>query len=144
MKVRIEKLIESRLLFKEKFSKTLSYTPKPINDLSLDEALLQKIVNYIVENMSNTELNGDNISKVVNMSRMSLHRKLKSLTGYSTGEFIRLIRLKEATHLIECTQKNISEICYEVGFSTPSYFTTCFTNQYKITPTEYLKNNRKQ
>jgi AraC-like DNA-binding protein len=70
---------------------------------------------------------------------MGLHRKIKALTGQSTGEFIRNIRLKKARELLSLHGKNISEVCYDVGFNSPSYFTTCFAEVYKMTPSEYAR-----
>jgi AraC-like DNA-binding protein len=75
---------------------------------------------------------------------MGLHRKIKALTGQSTGELIRNIRLKKASELLTMPGKNISEVCYDVGFNSPSYFTTCFTEVYKMTPTEYVRSSKTQ
>jgi signal transduction histidine kinase/DNA-binding response OmpR family regulator/ligand-binding sensor domain-containing protein len=141
--VRIEKLIESRYLFKQRFSQEQNFNTIHIENNPLDETLLKNIIDFINKNLTDAELNGDKIAKGVNISRMTLHRKLKSLVGYSSSELIRIIRLKEAAYQIEHTEDNISDICYKVGFNSPSYFTSCFTKHYNLTPTEYLKNKRK-
>ena len=87
--------------------------------------------------MIESTFNGDVLASELNISRMGLHRKIKALTGQSTGEFIRTVRLKRACELLQNPEKNISEVCYEVGFNSPSYFSTCFTEMYKMTPSEY-------
>ena len=92
--------------------------------------------------MIETDFNGDSLSNDLGISRMGLHRKIKALTDQSTGEFIRNIRLKRACELLSIHGKNISEVCYEVGFNSPSYFTTCFTETFKVTPSEYAKSMR--
>lgn len=140
--IRIEKLIEFRRIFKEKFSQMSGYNITHITTQSIDNKLLQDMTNYIGKNLGDTELNGDKIAKEFCLSRMTLHRKIKSLTSYSISEYVRAIRLKEAAYQIENSNKNISDICYEVGFNSPSHFTTCFIKQYKETPTEYLKHKR--
>lgn len=71
---------------------------------------------------------------------MQLHRKLKAITGFSTTEFIRNERLKLAVNLLKDSDLNISEIAYQVGFNTPSYFIKCFKDVYKSTPSEFTSN----
>ncbi|OJU37267.1 MAG: hypothetical protein BGN96_04035 [Bacteroidales bacterium 45-6] len=144
LQIRVEKLIESRMMFKKKFGKTLSFELEHNESPSFDNLLLEKILKYINKHIADSELNGDKIAKDINLSRMTLHRKLKLLTGQTTSELIRGIRLKEAAYQIENTSKNISDICYEVGFNSPSYFTSCFAERYGMTPTEYLKVKRKK
>lgn len=140
--VRVEKLINSRNLLKQKFGTETNLNTIHIENNSLDEKLIKDIIDFINRNLMNSELNGDIIAKEVNISRMTLHRKLKSLVGYSSSEFIRIIRLKEAAYQIENSDKAISAICYEVGFNSPSYFTSRFTKYFNMTPTEYLKEKR--
>jgi len=141
--VRIEKLIESRKMFKSKFSKNISIDLDHIENPSFDDIFLKKLFNYINQNIQEADMTGDQISSALNMSRMTLHRKVKQLTGQSIMELIKSVRLKEAAYQLENTNKNISDVCYEVGFNSPSYFTICFQSQYGITPTDYQKKNRK-
>ena len=80
------------------------------------------------------------------MSRSSLHKKLNSLSGYGPNELIRLIRLKHAAKLLQENANSIADVAYMTGFSTPSYFSKCFQQQFKLTPKEfgddYLKKNQ--
>ncbi|MDP4208659.1 MAG: two-component regulator propeller domain-containing protein [Bacteroidota bacterium] len=141
LKVRIAKLIELREHLKQKFSKSINFEVKEIVATSPDEQFLQKAMNLITENLSNPDYNGDMLSKDIGMSRGNLHRKLKALLNQSSSEFIRNIRLKHAAQLLPQKKLTVSEICYEVGFSSPSYFTACFTNYFKMSPTEYTLKN---
>lgn len=142
---RVTKLIELREMLKERYSRKISlvemHNPEIKSD-SPDELFLQKTISVILNKMSETEFNGDRLASELNISRMGLHRKIKALSGQSTGELIRNIRLKKACELLSIPGKNISEVCYDVGFNSPSYFTTCFTEVYKITPSEYGRSHK--
>jgi signal transduction histidine kinase/ligand-binding sensor domain-containing protein/DNA-binding response OmpR family regulator len=137
LKIRVTKLIELRETLKQKFSKNINFEVKEMVATSPDEQFLQKAINLINDNLSNPDYNGDMLSKDVGMSRANLHRKLKALLNQSSSEFIRNIRLKHAAQLISQKKLTVSEVCYEVGFTSPSYFTACFTNFFKMSPTEY-------
>jgi signal transduction histidine kinase/ligand-binding sensor domain-containing protein/DNA-binding NarL/FixJ family response regulator len=140
--IRVKKLIELREMLKERYSRKISlgemHKPDAESD-SPDEQFLQKAITIILSKMLESEFNGDGLAHQLSISRMGLHRKIKALTGQSTGELIRNIRLKKACELLSIHGKNISEVCYDVGFNSPSYFTTCFTEVYKMTPTEYVR-----
>ena len=79
----------------------------------------------------------DYLCKVMAMSRSTLNRKLKILLGISTNDVIRQYRLQNATSLL-LGGDDITTAAYKVGFSSPSYFTQCFKEQYGVTPSEYL------
>jgi AraC-type DNA-binding domain-containing proteins len=78
------------------------------------------------------------------MSKSSLYRKLKSLSGLSPVEFTKSIRLKHACQMLAHQTGNIADIAYAVGFSDPKYFTSCFKSAFKMTPTEYVKQQKQQ
>ncbi|MBP1663799.1 MAG: hypothetical protein H6Q19_939 [Bacteroidetes bacterium] len=140
--IQVAKLIETRELLRNRFSRRLSLgevqKTEP-NQESMDVLFLQKTISIILNKMAETEFNGDALAAELGISRMGLHRKIKALTDQSTGEFIRNIRLKKAYELLSIPGKNISEVCYDVGFNSPSYFTACFNEVYKITPSEYVR-----
>jgi len=106
---------------------------------SKDEKFLSEITQYIQNNIDNPELGVHTIMAQMNVSRTHLHRKLKELSGLSTTEFIRTIRLRKAAQLLRNKVDNISQIAYQTGFSDCSYFTKCFKKQYGVSPTNYLK-----
>lgn len=146
LKVRVTKLIELRELLKERYSRKIIFgeinSTQNEND-SPEEIFLQKAISIVLEKMVDSEFTGNNLAAELNISRMGLHRKIKALTGQTTGEFIRNIRLKKAHDLLTIEGKNISEVCYEVGFSSPSYFSTCFNVLYKMSPSEYVRTYKK-
>ena len=77
------------------------------------------------------------------MSRVSLYKKLLALTDKTPIEFIRIIRLKRAAHLLSTSQLSVSEIAYQVGFNNPRYFSKYFAQEYQLLPSEYIEKNRK-
>ena len=112
-------------------------TPKktlPVGDI--DNEFYQRFLKMFTEEMGNPELNVDKIASKMGLERSQFYRKIKALTNYSPVELIRRLRLKQARQLLTTTDKNISEIAYEVGFSTPAYFTKCYREAYGETPTE--------
>ena len=93
----------------------------------------------ITANLSNSDMNIDRISEEMGLSRVQFYRILKRLTDLSPNEFIRIYRLKRARYLLLTTDMTISEICYETGFNTPSYFTRCFKEYFKKLPSDYSR-----
>ncbi len=87
------------------------------------------------EEMGNPEMSVDVLAGRMGLERSQFYRKIKSLTNYSPVELIRKIRLQKAHQLLVSTEKSVSEIAYEVGFSTPAYFTKCYREAYGRTPT---------
>ena len=94
-----------------------------------------RFVRLIEEEMGNMELNVDTLAEKMNMGRSQFYRKIKALTNLSPVELLRDMRLKKARELLLTTDKTVSEIAYEVGFSTPAYFTKCYREVYSETPT---------
>jgi signal transduction histidine kinase/DNA-binding response OmpR family regulator len=132
-------LINSRQIMFNKFYNGI--TPKAKEKTTtLDNEFIKNILNYINENISETELSVEDLASKVFLSRSQLYRKVKTLTGVSVNEFIRNVRLEKAKELIELGNDNITEISYKVGFSSPSYFTKCYKEKYGHLPTY---NNKK-
>ena len=86
--------------------------------------------------MGNPDLNIDRLASDMGLGRSQLYRKIKALTNYTPVELLRNIRLKRSREMLTTTQKSISEIAYEVGFSTPAYFTRCYKEAFGETPSE--------
>ncbi len=146
LKLRLSQLITSRQLIFEKYFGAIS----GINDdnntnntTSLDKDFIQKVLKYISENISDSDLSVELLASELHLSRSQLYRKIKSLTGQTVNEFLRKTRLQKAKQILETdTNASISEVCYKVGFSSPSYFTKCFKSHFGILPTEIgLKND---
>ena len=92
--------------------------------------------------MTDPQLNVESLADVFNMSRSQVYRKIKALTGKTAVEFVRTVRLKQALKLMETKQYTLSEIAYQTGFTSPSYFTKSFREQYGKAPSEYLEGNK--
>ena len=107
---------------------------------SLDEKLLEKVIKITTEKMANTDFGVEELSKVIGMSSVYLNKKMSALTGKTTSEYVRTIRLKRAAHLLEKSDLTISEVAYEVGYNSPKYFSKYFKDEYGILPSEYRKN----
>jgi AraC-like DNA-binding protein len=103
-----------------------------------DEEFLTLFMDYAESAWSNTNLKVDDFSKPVACSKSQLYRKIISLTGKSPNTFIKEYRLNRALTLLNRNTGNISEIAFETGFSSPSYFSKCFQKRYGLSPSDYL------
>jgi len=142
LKIRVRKLIENREKVKEYFQKNLTFgekTDRKENVAEIDKSFINKFRKLIEERLIDSDLNVDEIGKNLGLSRVQLYRKIKSLTNYAPNELVRIIRLKASEQLLINSDKSISEIAYDTGFSTPSYFTKCFKEYFDESPTDYLK-----
>ncbi|MBR5654555.1 MAG: response regulator [Prevotella sp.] len=109
-----------------------------------NDVLMERIMKSINENLSDPDFNVDKLTDEVGLSRTQLHRKMKEMTGISTGEFIRNLRLEQAVRLIREGKINISQVAYSVGFNNQTYFSTVFKRYYGMTPTEFADKEKKQ
>ncbi|WP_282132646.1 two-component regulator propeller domain-containing protein [Cellulophaga baltica] len=141
LSLRLKQLITSRQLIFDKYFGSISGADENANASSLDKDFIHKVLNYINENMSDSDLSVEVLASQLHLSRSQLYRKIKTLTGQTVNEFLRKIRLQRAKQIIETeSDVNISEVCYKVGFSSPSYFTKCFKAHFGVLPTEIEKN----
>ncbi len=136
--VRIINLLEQRKRLHELFSKEKSPDIKKLNINNLDQNLLNKINEYIEENINQSDLTVVNLAKHVSISTSVLYRKVKSFTGLSPNEYIRSQRLNHSSELLR-QGLSPSEVTYECGFSDPSYFGACFKKQFGVTPKKYVE-----
>ena len=100
---------------------------------------MKKLLQYVEERLSDSELSIDDICSNVGVSRTHLYRKIKAMTGLSMAEVIKEIRLKRAKQLLKDRKFNINEVAHMVGFSDTDYFRKCFKAEFGITPSEYYK-----
>lgn len=141
LKVRLQNLIENHLRLQNFFTDQTGMTSKPqLNEA--DKGFVDKLRKEIEERLSNPDTNVENLGAALGFSRVQLYRKTKALTGYAPNELLRIARLKKAASLLAATEKSIAEVTYEVGFSSPSYFTRCFKEFFGESPTDYLKRIR--
>ncbi len=139
---RIRNLIARRDAIRKAFNRHIEIKPGEISITSIDEKLIQKALDVVEKNISNSEFSVEELSRELGMSRVHLYKKLLSLTGRSPIEFIRIMRLKRAAQLLEKSQMTVSEVAYEVGFNDPKYFSKYFKTEFKILPSQY--NSRKK
>jgi AraC-like DNA-binding protein len=112
---------------------------KAINTLSqADEKFLNLLMDYFDKAWSDTSLKVDNFSKPLSCSKTQLYRKMVSLTGLSPNAFVQEYRLRNALKLLHKNTGNVSEIAFESGFSSPSYFSKCFKKKFGLLPASYL------
>ena len=104
---------------------------------SNNDLLMERIMKVINSHLADSELNVDMLTKEAGISRAQLHRKMKEITGLSTSEFIRNLRLEQAARLIREKKINISQVTYAVGFNNQSHFSTVFKKYFGVSPTEY-------
>jgi len=144
LKLQILNIYNQREKLKNRFRKEAILQPKEITVTTVDEEFLQRAMNLIEDHMSDAEFNVEALVKEMFISRSKLYLKIKALTGYSTSEFIRTVRLKRAVQLLEKSDYTIKEIMFMTGFNTASYFSKCFKKLYGIVPSEYVRSKREQ
>lgn len=126
-------LLSSRNRLKKAFASQPSTKIKSIATTKADEDFLKKVTEVINSNMSNVQFNIDELAAVLNMSRSSLHRKIKGLSELTPNEFIILVKLKKAAEYLKEGYR-VSEVYYIVGFSSSSYFSKVFKKQFGVSP----------
>lgn len=147
LKARCHSLIANRSLIKNLFAPALSpampttQSTRPTamsNSVvsNIDSDFYNRFCGLVEKDMGNPDLNVDDLASRMGLGRSQLYRKIKALTNYSPVELIRGMRLKKARTLLTSTERTVSEIAYEVGFSSPAYFTKCYRDQYGETPSE--------
>lgn len=133
-------------LFKNKEISYRQFMNKPLTHYNtvtaskVDQEYMDKVHDFIMKHIAETDLNIENLTLQLGTSKSSLYRKLKANTGLSINEYIRLCRLKQAAELLSSQKYKINEVAFMTGFSSPSYFATCFQKQFDITPSEFVKN----
>lgn len=140
---RISNLLKSRQLLKGLFGtenkeedkeKNTKAGQQPLTEK--EDVFLTKFRNFIEKNLADSDLGVETIGAELGLSRVQLYRKIKALTGLSPVELLRTARLQKGRQLLERTDKTISEVAYEVGFTAPSYFTKCFKDEFGISPSD--------
>ena len=128
-------IIRSREAWKRRWLDQFLTQPVSSKEVNSDDLFLFQLKKIIDDNLSDPEFNVSKLQKMMGLSRMSLHRKLKTLTRFSAIEMIRSLRMEKAQLLLnEPNGMNISEVAYTVGFSDPSYFTKCYRQYFGKLP----------
>ncbi|WP_199415076.1 hybrid sensor histidine kinase/response regulator transcription factor [Chitinophaga silvisoli] len=138
---RIRNIITQQQTLKKTFQQHIEAHPEEIAISSQDEQFIQQALQIVEKNISNPDFSVEELSRELFMSRVSVYKKLLTLTGKPPIEFIRSIRLKRAAQLLEKSQLTIAEIAYEVGFNNPKYFSRYFKLEYGVLPSAYKGKN---
>jgi YesN/AraC family two-component response regulator len=134
----IENILQQRQRIKENFSKKFISQPT-LEVSSIDNYFLNRVRTVVEKNISDESFNMDALAEGLMISRSKLHRKIKSLSGVTSSEFVNLVRIKKAVELINKNNYRFNEVSHEVGFSSQSYFNRCFKKVYNTTPKEYFE-----
>lgn len=143
---RINNLLESRKLLAERFAGSTSHhsldekraqLAESMN--KLDNEFLEKINKLIEDRLSSEKIDIGYLSDNMYMSKSTLYRKMKALTGLSTNEYVRKIKMRYAERLLLEGRYNISEVAFKVGINSVVYFRQCFKEEFGVLPSDYLK-----
>jgi len=140
LRSRCRNLIDSRKRIRQLWgAQPAGATPdsgSPAAPADVEDEFYSRFLAVVNESMGDPDLSVDDLASRMGLGRSQLYRKIKALTNFSPVELLRDLRLRRARTMLTTTQKNISEIAYEVGFSTPAYFTRCYRETFGETPTE--------
>lgn len=134
-------------LLKSREQLNKAFLEKPLTSVltlaasKVDDLFLEKLNAYLEKNITNEQLNVEMLAEAMGLSTSSLYRKVKGISGLSPIDFIKVTRLKKAVCIIQQGESRINEIAFQVGFTSPSYFSTCFLKQYGMSPSEFAKSN---
>jgi len=135
--VRLRNLMDNHKRLKQFFGDKTTLSKESVSEV--DKGFVDRFRELIEENLADSELSVEDLGGKMGLSRVQLYRKIKALTNYSPNELVRIARLKKAASLLASSEKTISEITYEVGFTSPSYFTKCYKEYFGESPTDFLK-----
>lgn len=135
----VDSLLKTRKLLFERFTSMPSLDYGKGGMKSADAEWLEGLTEIIKKNLTNEQFSVDTLASEMAISRSNLRRKVLGVTGLPPNDYIRLIRLKVAAELLESGKYRVNEVCYQIGFSSHSYFSTCFQKQFGVLPKDYAK-----
>lgn len=134
---RVDNLVRASKLRQAAFRKEENVNLETLAYPSADKQFLQSIIESIEQHLEEPEFDLEQLAGEMNMSKSTLYRKIKSMTGLTPLDFVRNIKMKRACMMLLARTQTISEVAYAVGFTNPKYFTKCFKEEFGVTPTEY-------
>ncbi len=137
--LKVSNLVKQRELQKVKLSNDAALKPAELQMEPRDEKILKNLIAIIEQDMDNSDFSVEELSQKAGMSRPALYRKIKDLTGMSIQVFILDIRLKRAAQLLSTKGPNVSEVMYQTGFTSASYFNRAFKSKFGVNPKNYFK-----
>jgi AraC-like DNA-binding protein/Tfp pilus assembly protein PilF len=138
LNLEIDQLLLQQKELSEKYKNALTSGEETPTE-SQDQSLLKKAIKIVEDNIGDSAFNVESMAKEIGMSRTSLHRKIKAITGFPPSELIRNIRLRKAAAMLLNQTESVSQIGYTVGFEDQSYFSKSFKKQFGVPPSEYLR-----
>lgn len=139
LEARINNFLAEKKNKQEEFRSDIDTNFDLLDASAIDKEFLEKVIGVVQENLSSSSFDIVQLADTLAMSKSSLYRKTKAITGLSPVEFIRNIRLKQGVNMLKNKSVTVSEVAYACGFSNPKYFATCFKDEFGITPKEYQK-----
>lgn len=133
----VKNLLHSRQALRERYTAVLQPGMVPSGMGSLDEQFLRKFKEYVEQHHTDQNLTVESLSEQFVMSRVQLFRKIKALLGESPNDYIQQVRLKKASQILIEGQLTVAEVAYQVGYSSPGYFSTAFKGRYGCSPSEW-------
>lgn len=131
---RVDNLLRNRTMLRSLFSGDKKEEAAEEQLGSRDQTFINRLRDSIRQNMGDSDFTVERLGEGVGLSRVQLYRKVKALTGQTPVDLLKKARLERARLLVEKTDKSISEIAYEVGFTAPSYFNKCFKDEFGVNP----------
>lgn len=142
LKAQIKSILDNRERFQASLIKSpLDYYKRHKSDDGKDAEkaeFINKLNSLILENLTNPDFSIDGVAQEFCMSRSSFHKRIKGITGETPNDYIRIVRLSKGAELLASGKFQIVEVCYMVGFNTPSYFSKCFAKHFGKLPKEYI------
>ncbi len=133
--LQLEQLLALRRKLRERYQLAAETVPAPSPEVyELEDAFIQKLRQLVLDNITEEDFGVVQLCRGLGVSRTQLHNKVKALTNQSTSEFVRMVKLYKAKELLQTTDKNISEVGYEVGISNPAYFSRIYAEAFGEPP----------
>ncbi|MBB3968041.1 hybrid sensor histidine kinase/response regulator transcription factor [Mucilaginibacter phyllosphaerae] len=139
---KIHNSLRMQQTLKTTYQKQIEVKAEDIHVVSEDEKFLKNAFECIELNITKVNFSVEELSRQLNLSRVSLYKKLLTLTGKTPVDCIRTVRLKRAAQLLQKSQLSIASVAYEVGFNNPTYFSKVFKEEYGMLPSEYVNKSR--
>ena len=142
--IQIDNLIDNVRRLRGKFSGAVKQEQRVenIEVKSNDDALMERIMRSVNAHMSEPNYNIDTLAEDVGISRAQLHRKMKEMTGISSGKFLRNLRMEQAARLLRESKVNVSQVAYKVGYTDLAHFSTAFKIHFGQSPSEYAESHK--
>ena len=132
-------------LFKNREIANRQFTQSPLTHFNsmvtggMDQEFMERLHDIVMKHLAEPDLNIETLTTELGTSKSTLYRKVTANTGLNINEYIRVSRLKKAAEMLSSQKYRISEVAYMTGFSSPSYFATCFQKQFNVSPSAFVK-----